>query len=187
MPEAIALGFGKPAEAAASALEALNAADRARFEQLLAGIYEHSPWVVQRAFDKRPFGSLAALKRALVEVVRDAGRTLQMALLQAHPELAARAVGNEALTPESADEQRRAGLAACTPAELARLHELNAAYRHKFGHPFILAVRGPGGEGLAPAQIIATLERRLAGTVDAELGEALRQVHRIAEDRKSVV
>lgn len=170
-------------ESAARALATLNAVDRAGFEQLLAGIYEHSPWVVQRAFDKRPFVSIAALKRAMVEVVRDADRTLRMALLQAHPELAARAVDNETLTAESAGEQRRAGLAACTPAELARLRELNAAYRHKFGHPFILAVRGPSGDGLAPAQIIATLERRLAGTADAEFSEALRQVHRIAELR----
>jgi len=106
----------------------LNAAAPDEFVALLAGIYEHSPWVVEGALPQRPFASLAALKRALVETVRGAGRERQLALLRAHPELAGKAMVARTLTAESTREQGRAGLADCTPAEFERLQELNRQY-----------------------------------------------------------
>ena len=87
------------------------------------------------------------------------------------------------LTRESSHEQGRVGLTACTPDELARIARLNAAYRERFGFPFMLAVRGPRGDGLAKAQIFATFERRLEHHPDFEFAEALRNVHRVAELR----
>ncbi len=164
-------------------LDALNAASPDEFATLLAGIYEHSPWVVQRAASRRPFASLAALKQALIAVVREAGEDEQLALLRAHPELAGKAVVRQALTAESASEQASAGLAHCSPEEFARLQQLNADYNARFGWPFILAVRGPRGTGLSRRQIIDTFERRLAAPHEAERAECLRQVHRIAELR----
>ncbi|MCA3217163.1 MAG: 2-oxo-4-hydroxy-4-carboxy-5-ureidoimidazoline decarboxylase [Burkholderiales bacterium] len=164
-------------------LAELNAASPAQFAALLAGTYEHSPWVVEGAADRRPFSSLAALRRALVEVVRGAGRERQLALLRAHPELAGKAMVAQTLTAESTHEQGRAGLTDCTPAEFARLQELNAAYNAKFGWPFILAVRGPRGTGLSRQQIIATFARRLEHHPDVEFAECLRNVHRVAELR----
>jgi len=110
----------------------LNAAAPDEFVALLAGIYEHSPWVVEGALPQRPFASLAALKRALVETVRGAGRERQLALLRAHPELAGKAMVARTLTAESTREQGRAGLADCTPAEFERLQELNRQYNEKF-------------------------------------------------------
>ncbi len=164
-------------------LETLNAAPAAEFAALLAGTYEHSPWIVERAASRRPFASLAALKRALVEVVREASPGERLALLRAHPELAGRAMVSKTLTTESTDEQSRAGLTACTPEEFETLHRLNAEWNAKFGFPFMLAVRGPRGTGLSRAQIIAEFSRRLANPVDHELEECLRQVHRVVELR----
>lgn len=161
----------------------LNAAAPDEFVALLAGIYEHSPWVVEGALPQRPFASLAALKRALVETVRGAGRERQLALLRAHPELAGKAMVARTLTAESTREQGRAGLADCTPAEFERLQELNRQYNEKFGWPFILAVGGPRGTGLARPEIIATFARRLAYHPDVEFAECLRNVHRVAELR----
>ncbi len=164
-------------------LAELNAADQAGFAALLAGVYEHSPWIAAAAWPRRPFASLAQLKRALVEVVRAADAAAQLALIRAHPELAGKALAAGALTTESRHEQRSAGLAACTPAELAQLARLNAAYRERFGFPFILAVRGPRGRGLDKAEIIATFERRLLHPPELERAECLRNIHRIAELR----
>ena len=178
-------GQAVPAASPAGWLAQLNQSERDGFVRALDGIYEHSPWVAQRAHDKRPFASAAALKRALVEAVAEAGREAQAALIHAHPELAGRAAVDATLTPESAAEQRRAGLTRCTPEELAEIRRLNAAYQEKFGHPFILAVRGPDGAGLSPPQIAAALARRLRATPAAEFAEALRQIHRIAEVRLS--
>ena len=164
-------------------LEQLNAASVAQFSALLDGTYEHSPWIAERAAASRPFASLAALKRALVEVVREAGRDAQLGLIRAHPELAGKAMVARTLTAESAHEQGRAGLTDCTPQEFARIQQLNADYNARFGFPFILAVRGPRGLGLDKTEIIATFARRLSNHPDFELAEALRNIHRIAEIR----
>ena len=164
-------------------LATLDAATDDEFTALLAGIYEHSPWVAARTAARRPLRSLAQLKRALVETVGAATPAEQLALLRAHPELAGKAMLAKTLTAESSHEQSRAGLTECTPSELALLQRLNAAYAEKFGFPFLLAVRGPRGSGLSKAHILAAFERRLENHPDFELAEALRQVHRIAELR----
>ncbi len=164
-------------------LDQINAADNAACVALLDGTYEHSPWVAEAAWTRRPFASLGALKHALANAVREAGRERQLALIRAHPELAGKAMVGKSLTAESTHEQGRAGLTDCTPAEFARIQQLNAEYNAKFGWPFILAVRGPRGLGLSRTEIIATFERRLAGHPDFEFAEALRNIHRIAEIR----
>jgi N-carbamoyl-L-amino-acid hydrolase len=164
-------------------LETLNAADEAQFTALLDGVYEHSPWIAGRAWARRPFATLAQLKRGLVEAVREASRDEQLGLIRAHPELAGKAMVAKSLTAESTNEQNKAGLTNCTPEEFATIQKLNADYNAKFGFPFILAVRGPRGLGLPKAEIIATFARRLANGPDFEFAEALRNIHRIAEIR----
>jgi len=164
-------------------LEQLNAASQADFTALLDGTYEHSPWVAEAAWARRPFASLAQLKLALVEVLRGADLAAQLTLIRAHPELAGKAMVSKTLTAESTNEQGKAGLTDCTPAEFARIQQLNADYNAKFGFPFILAVRGPRGTGLNKAEIIATFERRLDNHPDYERAESLRNIHRIAEIR----
>jgi beta-ureidopropionase / N-carbamoyl-L-amino-acid hydrolase len=118
-----------------------------------------------------------------VQVVRESGREAQLALIRAHPELAGKAMVAKTLTAESTNEQGKAGLTDCTPQEFAQIQQLNADYNAKFGFPFILAVRGPRGLGLAKAEIIATFARRLQHHPDYELAECLRNIHRIAEIR----
>ena len=164
-------------------LDQINAAAADEFVALLAGTYEHSPWIAQRAAACRPFASLAQLKLALAGVVREAGREAQLALVRAHPELAGKAMVSKTLTTESTDEQGKAGLTECNAAEFTRLQQLNTEYNAKFGFPFILAVRGPRGLGLDRTEIIATFARRLDHHPDFELAECLRNIHRIAEIR----
>ena len=161
----------------------LNAASQAEFIQLLDGTYEHSPWIAEQAWAQRPFLGLDQLKLALMQVVRNAGREPQLALVRAHPELAGKAMVSKTLTAESTNEQGKAGLTDCTPEEFAQIQQLNADYNARFGFPFILAVRGPRGLGLPKAEIIATFARRLGNHPDFELAESLRNIHRIAEIR----
>jgi N-carbamoyl-L-amino-acid hydrolase len=178
--------MGVSAMAATLTLARLNATDEAGFVAALDGIYEHSPWIALAAHRARPaggFASLAALKHALVQAVRGAGREAQLGLIRAHPELAGKAMVAKSLTAESTDEQTRSGLTHCSAEEFARLQQLNADYNARFGWPFILAVRGPRGEGLTRGEIIATFARRLAGHPDIEFAECLRHIHRIAEIR----
>jgi N-carbamoyl-L-amino-acid hydrolase len=164
-------------------LDTLNRAAQAEFTALLDGTYEHSPWIAAAAWPQRPFASLAALKHALLTAVREAGREAQLALICAHPELAGKAMIGKTLTAESSNEQGKAGLTECTEEEFALIQRLNAEYNARFGWPFVLAVRGPRGQGLGKAEIIATFQRRLAGHPDVEFAECLRNIHRIAEIR----
>jgi len=164
-------------------LASLNTLDADAFAAALHGIYEHSPWIAERAAQRRPFATLAALKRALQETVDSAAEAERLGLLRAHPELAGKAAIAGELTAESTGEQAASGLNLCSPDEYARLHALNAEYNEKFGFPFILAVKGPTGRGLTRSVIIDTFARRLKNTRPDEFAEALRQVHRIAEIR----
>ena len=164
-------------------LEQLNAASPDEAAAMLAGLHEHSPWIAQQALRERPFRSLAHLKHCMVRVLQAAGREAQVTLIRAHPELAGKAMVDKSLTAESTNEQSKAGLTACTPQELARIAELNAAYHARFGFPFILAVRGPRGTGLGKREILDTFARRLQNHPQFELQECLRNIHRIVEIR----
>jgi allantoate deiminase/N-carbamoyl-L-amino-acid hydrolase len=164
-------------------LDHLNRCSAEEFTQLLHGLYEHSPWIPQRAAAQRPFATVTAMKQALQGVVRAATVDEQLGLVRAHPELAGKAALAGELTAESTGEQAQAGLTHCTAEELATLHKLNADYNAKFGFPFILAVKGPTGNGLTRHEIIAHFTRRSRSQRDDELAECLRQIGRIAEMR----
>ena len=135
------------------------------------GLFEHSPWVVERAFADAPFADAQALHAALLRVVEGAGETAQLALIRAHPELAAREV---ALTEASSAEQEGAGLRALSAEEFARFAALNAAYRERFGFPFIICVRLHSKTG-----ILEQFGRRLENDADTERAAALAEIGRI--------
>jgi allantoate deiminase/N-carbamoyl-L-amino-acid hydrolase len=160
------------------ALDRLNALPAAEFAAALAGIFEHSAWVAERAAPRRPFTSTLDLHAALCAVVAEATADAQLALIRAHPQLAGRAAVRGALTAESSREQQGAGLDACSPEEFKRLHELNDVYNDKFGFPFILAVRG-----LDRASIIAAFAQRIDNEAGSERRVALEQIGRIAAFR----
>ncbi len=164
-------------------LDQVNQASHAEALQLLDGLYEHSPWIADKALHQRPFGSLAQLKHDMVRVLGEAGRDAQVALIRVHPELAGKAMVSQSLTTESTHEQKTAGLTQCSPDELAEIQRLNREYDAKFGFPFVLAVRGTRGSGLTKQQIMATFVRRLNNHPDFELQECLRNIHRIVELR----
>ena len=155
-------------------LAELNAMDRAGFVAAVGWVFEHSPWVAERAWPHRPFATLAALHGTMSEAVARASRAEQTALIRAHPDLGTRA----RMSTASAGEQSGAGLDRLTPDEFERLRRLNSAYREKFGFPFLYAVRGSTRH-----DILAALESRVAGEPEAERAAALEQICRIAQFR----
>ncbi|HEY3597404.1 MAG TPA: 2-oxo-4-hydroxy-4-carboxy-5-ureidoimidazoline decarboxylase, partial [Paraburkholderia sp.] len=124
------------------------------------------------------FASIAALHRGMSNIVETSGEAKQLALINAHPELAGKAAVRGELTAESTREQSGAGLDQCTQEEFEKLQRLNAAYREKFGFPFILAVRGYDRRG-----IIANFEARVNHSRADELRASLDQIYRIARLR----
>ncbi|MFC0687339.1 2-oxo-4-hydroxy-4-carboxy-5-ureidoimidazoline decarboxylase [Novosphingobium clariflavum] len=138
-------------------------------------LFEHSPWVEARA-DARP--SSGDRLADLLAVLHEASAEEQLALIRAHPELAGKAAIDRTLTEASAAEQASAGLDRLTPHEYERFHALNAAYRDRFGFPFIICVRLTDKAG-----ILAAMERRLENGRDVEVATALEQIGEIVRLR----
>ena len=159
-------------------LATLNAMSREAFGQALDGVFEHSPWVAERTWSWRPFSSVEALHAAMTAVVRQSPRADQLALLRAHPDLGGKAARAGAMTAASVGEQSSAGLDRLSDEEYERFGRLNAAYREKFGFPFIIAVRKHD-----KAAILAAFQRRLGHTVEQEMEAALAQVFDITRLR----
>ena len=153
---------------------------------LLGSIYEHSPWVAEEFVTLYPLDTRRAMGKAtttvsqlaaiLKQIVDQASDERQLALLRAHPDLRDKAATADELTPESQKEQASSGLSSLTADELTRFHQLNTAYREKFGFPFILAVRNASKH-----TILAALQGRVTtDMVQTEFVQALNQVHKIA-------
>ncbi|KWF28173.1 OHCU decarboxylase [Burkholderia diffusa] len=159
-------------------LEQLNTMTPSAFVAALSGIFEHSPWVAEAAAGRRPFASIDALHETMSHAVETSGEVRQLALINAHPELAGKAAVRGELTAESTREQSGAGLDQCTQEEFDKLLTLNRTYREKFGFPFILAVRGYDRHG-----IIANFESRVNHSRTEELRASLDQIYRIARFR----
>jgi 2-oxo-4-hydroxy-4-carboxy-5-ureidoimidazoline decarboxylase len=147
--------------------------DREAFVARYGALFEHSPWVVERAADRLPLPDLHA---GLMRVVADATPEEQLSLIRAHPELAGKAT--VALTEASAAEQASAGLDRLSQGEFDRFHALNSAYAEKFGFPFIICVRLTDKAG-----ILAAMERRLANDRDTEIAAALHEIGEIVRLR----
>jgi OHCU decarboxylase len=155
---------------------------REAFVACFGGIYEHSPWIAEAVWGSAGPGTdcdtVAGLAEAMAAALDAAPRGVKLALIRAHPDLAGKAAVAGELTADSASEQAGAGLDRCSPEEFARFQELNAAYKAKFGFPFIIAVRG-----LGRAEILDAFERRLGNGAEAEFATALGEINRIAAMR----
>jgi 2-oxo-4-hydroxy-4-carboxy-5-ureidoimidazoline decarboxylase len=170
--------LGPAAIAGPADMAPINAMDRAVFVQKFGGIFENSPWVAEKAWEKRPFASLDDMHVAMVAVAKNAPAAQQLALLQSHPDLAGKEAQAGTMTASSVTEQASAGLNALSPAEFAELSGLNAAYRAKFGFPFIIAVRMHTKEG-----IFFEFRRRLQNDTQTEFANDLQNVYIITRLR----
>jgi OHCU decarboxylase len=153
----------------------VDALDRGAFVQRFGAVYEHSPWVAEQAWERRPFTDRGALHAAMAGAVAAAPADARLALVRAHPVLAGREAQAGELSVASQGEQHRAGLDRLTREQKAELDAGNAAYAERFGFPFVVCVRGH-----TPPSILAALHERLAHERDEELRTALAEIDRIA-------
>ena len=149
------------------------------FVQRYRGIYEHSPWVAEKAAPLvDDSADVDVIARVRADCVDNASAERQLSLIRAHPDLAGKAAIAGSLTDESESEQASAGLDHCSPEEYERFQALNTAYRRKFGFPFVMAVRN-----CSRGQILAAFESRLENDYDEEFENALLEIHRIGRMR----
>ena len=154
---------------------------RPAFIKIFGSIYEHSPWVAEALFDlgiSEEDSNPKTIAKRMATIVDSAGTEKQMMLLRAHPELVGKLAVGESLTFESTAEQASAQLDQCSSEEFTAFQDLNQRYGKKFGHPFIIAVRG-----LDRANILSAFRKRISNTPDDEFQTALNEVHKIAKLR----
>lgn len=154
-------------------IDRVNAMSPTDFVAKFGGIFEHSPWVAERT--RGPFAGVAALHGAMSAVVRAAPRDEQLALIRAHPDLVGRLAREGKLTRESTGEQRAAGLDALSDHEVEQFERYNAAYRERFGFPFIICARLNRKDA-----ILKSFPERLRNTVEQEIATALAEIEKIA-------
>jgi 2-oxo-4-hydroxy-4-carboxy-5-ureidoimidazoline decarboxylase len=156
-------------------LAEINRLDWAGFVARLGAVYEHSPWVAERAWKRRPFRSIEELHAAMQDELARAAPEEQLALVRAHPELA----GGENLTVDSTSEQGRLGFNRLSRPELERMAGLNRRYRETFGFPCIVALRLHAGR----ESVMAEMERRIHRSREEEMRTALEQIDHITRGR----
>lgn len=155
--------------------------ERQEFVQKFGSIFEHSPWIADRAFDLElgpAHDSAGGLHNALARIFRSASEEERLGVLRAHPDLAGKLAQAKRLTAESTSEQASAGLDALTDEERATFTSLNEAYTAKHGFPFIIAVKDN-----TKASILQAFQTRIANDRDTEFATACKQVERIAQLR----
>jgi 2-oxo-4-hydroxy-4-carboxy-5-ureidoimidazoline decarboxylase len=149
--------------------------DRDAFVARFGGVFEASPWIAAAAWERGPYESAAALHAAMVAIVDGAPPPARRDLIRAHPDLAGQAAIAGALTAESAREQAAAGLDRLTPRQHAQLLALTAAYRERFGFPFVVCAREHTADS-----ILAAAAERLTHDPDDEERAALVEIAKIA-------
>jgi OHCU decarboxylase len=164
-------------------LEDANALEEREFVERFGGVFEHSPWVAQRAWSRKPFRSVDALHEVMMQVVSQAKREEQLALVRAHPELAGAEAKEGMLTMESSSEQGRLGFTRLTREELNKVSKLNRSYREKHGFPCIVALRLHATR----ESVMVEMERRLGNDSNTEMQNALEQIGHITRGRLAKV
>jgi 2-oxo-4-hydroxy-4-carboxy-5-ureidoimidazoline decarboxylase len=159
-------------------LAEINAMPTADFVTAIGDVFEHAPWVAERAAAGRPYPTVAVLHAALMQAVLGAPAATQLAFVRGHPELGGKLARAGTMTEASRSEQGGLGLDRLDEEEFARFERLNAAYRARFGFPFIIAVRRH-----TRASILAEFERRLGNDPAAELAAALAEIGHITRLR----
>jgi adenine deaminase len=155
----------------AFALVPLELTRREAFVARFGALYEHSPWVAERAW-RDDLDGIDEIDAALRAAMHAASRDEQLALIRAHPDLGEKVAP---LTDHSRAEQATLKLSG---ADYDRFAATNAAYRAKFGIPFVICVREHTTDS-----ILAAADARLDNTVDQEIETALGEIGKIARLR----
>ena len=155
-------------------IEQVNQMTKEEFVGKVGWVFEHSPWIAEKAWESRPFPSREALLQTMITVVQKAEASAQLQLLRAHPDLGTRLK----ITIASQKEQAGAGLDQLSKEEYEELASLNQRYVEAFGFPFIMAVKGQSKES-----ILSAMKERIHHSVEEECSRALQEVYKIAAFR----
>ncbi|WP_435273987.1 2-oxo-4-hydroxy-4-carboxy-5-ureidoimidazoline decarboxylase [Psychrobium sp. nBUS_13] len=159
-------------------LNTLNTATQEEFTELLAEIYEHSSWIPNKVWSRRPFANIESLHDEMLKIVEDSSIEEKLVLLRAHPQLAGKEAKSGKLTEASTEEQSSAKLNSLNRPEMNEITALNKLYMETHHFPFIIAVKGHTKDS-----IFEEFRKRVNNPTNDELNKAIWQVGLIANFR----
>ena len=162
-----------------SALLTLNEMSKDEYMRIVGDVVEHSSWVPELAFARRPFLSVEDLNSKMMKCISEASNIDKINLFNRHPELAGREALTGEMTESSTGEQGRLGLTQLKPAQHMRLSRINNEYRSKFGFPFIVALRLHDDL----ESVMQAGEASLHNTIETEIIRTLKQISAIVHGR----
>ena len=157
-------------------IDTVNQMPRDEFTRKFGPIFEHSPWIAQATVG--PFEDVNDLFIRLCETVSASNDDQKLALIRAHLDLVGKLASQGKLTKESTAEQKAAGLMSLSEDEKIQFETFNAAYKKKFGFPFVICAR----ENKKSAILVAFPER-MNNAPPQELNAALSEIYKIARLR----
>ncbi|MCM3126779.1 2-oxo-4-hydroxy-4-carboxy-5-ureidoimidazoline decarboxylase [Paenibacillus provencensis] len=152
-------------------MDDVNSYTKEQFTEAFGTLFEHSPWVAEESYSKKPFTSMVQLHEQMKSTVESADTERKLILLRNHPDLGARI----AMSNHSVQEQAGAGLQTLSEVQHSILSELNQKYTQTFEFPFIIAVKGKSAD-----EIIAAIKERVHNSYETEFDTALREVYLIS-------
>jgi uric acid transporter len=160
-------------------LDQVDRMSREEFVDTFGRLFQGPTWVVEQAYDRRPFADTAQLRAAFQEALFSGTRDEQRDLMAFYPDLGADRVADGEAGEDSTRDQSSAGLTRLTEDEGAEFGNLTAAYRDRFGIPLIVCVR----DAEKREAILRDGWQRLTNSAAQEHAAAMIEIAKIANRR----
>ncbi|MEP6629256.1 MAG: 2-oxo-4-hydroxy-4-carboxy-5-ureidoimidazoline decarboxylase, partial [Lapillicoccus sp.] len=160
-------------------LDQVNAMSREEFATTFGSIYQGPSWVVEQAWERRPFADTPDLRRAFQQALFSSSQEQEKELIASYPDLGSEAVASGMSGDESVADQASLGLTILRDQEHEELGALTSAYRERFGFPLVVSVR----DRQSFDQVVAEGRERLENSPAQEHATALVEISRIAGHR----
>tara|TARA_Y100000590_G_C15709197_1_gene1009720 strand:+ start:2055 stop:2561 length:507 start_codon:yes stop_codon:yes gene_type:complete len=158
-------------------IDKINKLSQSEFIEIFGNIFEKTEWIAKKLCEQKPFNNFEDLCSQMLKIFVMADRESKLKIIRSHPDLADR-LNINSLSKNSYSEQSDAGLDQCSEKEFEEFNNLNKKYKHKFGFPLIISVKGKN-----KIEILNEFKKRILNSVDYEFNEAIIQVSKIANLR----
>jgi OHCU decarboxylase len=157
-------------------LDQVNEMSRDEFVETFAGLFQGPRWMVERAWDMRPFADTHALRRSFQEALFSGSHEEQRELIESYPQLGSQLVADGLSGEASLRDQAARGLTFLAEPERDELAAITEQYRERFGFPLVISVR----DADSFARIVEQGRERLGNCENQEHAAALLEIAKIA-------
>lgn len=164
-------------------LNELNDASREEFTAALRPLFNNETWPLELAWQSRPFSDVNELRAAIQVAVLTADAERRDALIHDYPAMDELLLASADEAANISADRGSLGLSDLDDVQTERITELSAAYRERFGMPFVAYL----DTNDTVERVIDAGVRRLANSDAQEYRIALSEIVEIANDRFDIL